>query len=102
VFLDVTGHGHPDLLIAAGGVAQPAGDRSSTTAFNLNDGHGRFTLAPEGTLPADGESTGAVAAADFDGNGRIGVFVGAGSCLAVIRRRPAASSYRNVGGNLWT
>ena len=33
-------------------------------------------LAPEGTLPADGESTTAVAVADFDGDGRTDLFVG--------------------------
>jgi hypothetical protein len=100
LFLDVTGHGHPDLLIAAGGVSLPEGDPRLNDRLYLNDGHGRFTLAPEGTLPADGESTGAVAAADFEGSGRTGVFVGGRVVPGRYPETPRSFLYRNVGGKL--
>ena len=100
VFLDVTGHGHPDLLIAVGGVARLSGDALLNDRLYLNDGHGRFTLAPEGTLPAEGESAGAVAAADFDGSGRKGVFVGGRVVPGRYPETPRSFLDRNVGGKL--
>jgi len=100
VFLDINGDGHPDLLIAVGGVEPSAGDRRLDDRLYLNDGHGRFALAPAGTLPNDGESTGAVAAADFDGDGRIDVFVGGRVVPGKYPETPRSFLYRNVGGKL--
>ena len=100
VFLDVNGDGHPDLLIAVGGVESSVGDRQLDDQLYLNDGHGRFTLAPTGTLPADGESTGAIAAADFDRDGRIDVFVGGRVVPGKYPETPRSFLYRNVGGKL--
>ena len=100
VFLDVTGRGHPDLLIAAGGVALLPGDPHLSSRLYLNDGRGGFALAPEGTLPRDGESTGAVAAADFDGSGHPGVFLGGRVVPGRYPQTPRSFLYRNVGGRL--
>jgi hypothetical protein len=100
VFLDVNGDGYPDLLIVTGGVAQLSGDPLLNDRLYLNDGHGRFTAAPEGTLPADGESTGAIAAADFDGDGKIDVFVGGRVVPGKYPATPRSFLYHNVGGKL--
>lgn len=100
MFLDVTGRGHPDLLIAAGGVALLPGDPHLSSRLYLNDGRGGFALAPEGTLPRDGESTGAVAAADFDGSGHPGVFLGGRVVPGRYPQTPRSFLYRNVGGRL--
>ena len=100
VFVDVNGDGHPDLLVVNGGVQQDQGDARLNDQLYLNDGHGRFTLAPAGTLPADGESTGAVAAADFAGDGRPGVFVGGRVVPGRYPETPRSFLYRNVGGKL--
>lgn len=100
VFLDVNGDGHPDLFIAAGGVRKLPGDALLNDRLYLNDGHGRFALAPAGTLPADGESTAATAAADFDGDGRADLFVGGRVVPGKYPATPRSFLYHNVGGKL--
>ncbi len=77
IFLDATGGGHADLFITSGGVRRDRGDPGLGSRLYLNDGKGRFTLAPAATIPANGESTAVAAAAcDFEGTGRQGLFVG--------------------------
>jgi hypothetical protein len=100
VFLDLNNDGHPDLLITAGGVQQAQGDARLNDQLYLNDGHGKFTPAPTGLLPADGESTGAVAAADFDGDHQIDVFVGGRVVPGHYPETPRSFLYHNVGGKL--
>jgi hypothetical protein len=74
--LDATGRGTADLLVTRGGNALPAGSQEYEPRLYLNDGHGRFRPAPDGTLPSLPVSAGAVAAADFDHSGSLGVFIG--------------------------
>jgi len=100
VFLDLNGDGHPDLLIAQGGIQQDAGDARLNDQLYLNDGHGHFTPAPAGTLPADGESTGAIAVADYDGDHKVDVFVGGRVVPGHYPDTPRSFLYHNVGGKL--
>ena len=97
---DLNGDGHPDLLIAAGGVAHSQGDPLLNDRLYLNDGQGRFTPAPEGTLPTDGESTGAIAATDFDGDGKVDVFIGGRVVPGRYPETPRSFLYHNAGGKL--
>jgi hypothetical protein len=76
LLLDAAGTGRADLLVTKGGNSLPAGSLEYQPRLFLNDGHGAFSPAPDGALPALPISVGAVAAADFDHSGRLGVFIG--------------------------
>jgi len=98
LFVDVNGDKSPDLILVAGGVQHAQGDALLNDRVYLNDGHGRFSLAPAGTLPADAESTCAIAAADFDGSGQPGLFIGGRVVPGQYPETPRSFLYRNVGG----
>jgi len=76
LLFDATGRGTNDLLVTKAGVALPAGAAEYQPKLFLNDGHGGFRPAPAGALPPLPISVGAVAAADFERSGRLGVFLG--------------------------
>ncbi len=73
---DADADGDLDLLITKAGVAAPPGAAVYQPRLWLNDGSGRFAPAPAGAVPAMPWSVGAVAVADFERSGRVGVFVG--------------------------
>ncbi|HVU25848.1 MAG TPA: VCBS repeat-containing protein [Opitutus sp.] len=66
---DADGDGTADLLVAKAMAARPQ--------LWLNDGHGAFRPAAAEALPPTEIDAGAAAAADFDRDGRVDVFVGA-------------------------
>jgi hypothetical protein len=97
-FFDATGSGHADLLVASGGVRHDRGDPALDNRLYLNDGKGNFTPAPAGMIPEDSESTSAVAAADFDGSGRPGLFIGGRVVPGRWPATPRSFLFRNIGG----
>jgi hypothetical protein len=76
LLFDANGDGPNDLLVTRAGTGLPAGAPEYQPQLYLNDGHGQFHPAPEGTLPALPVSVGAVAAADFNRDGRLDLFIG--------------------------
>lgn len=76
VFFDADGDNDLDLYVASGGYQMEAGDARYRDRLYLNDGKGFFVKAAESQLPDLRTSTGAVAAADFDRDGDLDLFVG--------------------------
>jgi hypothetical protein len=97
LFFDANGDGRPDLYVASGGyLVSPVSARLQDRLY-LNQGGGRFGKAPQ-ALPEMLTSTAAVAAGDFNGDGRPDLFVG--GRLVPGRYPYPARSYvmRNDGG----
>ncbi len=76
LLFDSAGTGRADLLVTKGGNSLPAGSQEYQPRLFLNDGHGGFQPAPGDALPPLPVSAGAIAAADFDHSGRLGLFIG--------------------------
>jgi hypothetical protein len=75
VFFDCDGDGDQDLYVVSGGYEAKEGASLLRDRLYLNDGQGNFSKA-QGHLPELRDSGGPVAAADFNRDGSIDLFVG--------------------------
>ena len=76
LLFDADSDGDNDLLVNSGGPARYAFDALLGDRLYLNDGQGSFTPAAPGMLPKNRDSSGAIAAADFDRDGDLDVVIG--------------------------
>ncbi len=74
-WLDVDQDGDVDLFVASGGNENVLGSELYVPRLYLNDGKGNLERAKD-SVPAISQSAGPVAAADFDQDGDVDVFVG--------------------------
>ena len=98
LLFDSAGTGRQDLLVTKGGNSLPAGALEYQPKLYLNDGHGGFKAAGADALPSLPISAGAVAAADFDHSGRLGLFIGARLTPGQYPTAPQSALLANRGG----
>ncbi len=98
LMLDAAGLGRSDLLVTRGGNALPAGAAEFQPRLFLSDGHGGYAPSSEDVLPPLPIDPGAVAAADFDHSGSLGVFIGGRLVPGQYPTAPRSALLANRGG----
>ncbi len=98
LWLDVDSDDDMDLLVSSGSSEHDFGDHRLRDRLYLNDGHGEFEKAPAERLPAAAGSSSVVAAADYDADGDLDLFIGERLIPGDYPRSPDSRLLRNERG----
>ena len=98
VFFDADGDRDLDLYVVSGGVECSPDDVSLQDRLYLNDGKGGFAASAPDALPLERDSGGPVAAADFDNDGDLDLFVGGRSVPGAWPTAAVSRLLQNNGG----
>lgn len=98
LIFDADGDGDADVLVTRTTDSLPTGDPAYQPLLLFNNGGGGLSQAPAGSLPEMPVSAGAVAAADFDRDGDLDVFVGARVNPGYYPETARSFLLRNEGG----
>jgi len=97
LLFDADGDNATDLLLTRSGVAMPANAVDYQPRLFLNRNHAGLQPAAPDALPALPVSVGALAAADFNRDGRLDVFIGGGTLPGQYPLPPTSALLRNTG-----
>ena len=98
LFFDCDSDGDDDLYVASGGNEVATGNNKYRDRLYLNDGSGKFSVAKDDVLPDLTDSSGAVAAADFDRDGDLDLFIGSRSVPGKYPLSPKSRLLKNNNG----
>ncbi|HEY3394407.1 MAG TPA: VCBS repeat-containing protein, partial [Lacipirellulaceae bacterium] len=98
LLLDVDGDDDLDLLLVSGGVECDPGDESLRDRLFTGDGKGGFQRAPADALPDLRDSGSVAAAADFDRDGDLDLFIGSRSIPGRYSLPPTSRLLQNNRG----
>ncbi|HJQ55137.1 MAG TPA: VCBS repeat-containing protein [Gemmatimonadaceae bacterium] len=101
VFFDANRDGYPDLYVVTGGNEYSEAATALVDRLYVNDGKGNFHKL-ENALPPLAQSGSRVAAADYDGDGAIDLFVGARSVPGRYGVDPQSALLKNDGKGHFT
>jgi tetratricopeptide (TPR) repeat protein len=98
LFFDADGDHDLDLYVVNGGYEFEQNDPLLRDRLYLNDGSGRFTHAPDESLPDLREGGSCAVAADYDRDGDLDLFVGSRLIPGNFPATPRSTLLRNEGG----